>query len=182
MIEPQHEIPRASRLLSEISLLQLLLCFLLSLGRVDAFIVGAVIGLYATREQDRQAVELYMLLLAAGAAMDALYLLTCEEVPPLLFLGVLAGLALKAIAAVPCVTLRGGLPRRRLATLTADDLSAHVKAAMAEALSKHAARSVRRDPPPPAAARTALPPESGAVPVAGGGGGVGGGGGGGGRG
>lgn len=40
-----HEIPRASRLVSELALLQLLVVFTFSLARADPFVIGAAIGL-----------------------------------------------------------------------------------------------------------------------------------------
>jgi len=86
-----HEIPRASRLVSELALLQLLNCFAFSLARADPFVVATIVGLYAIRENDRRALDVYLLLVGVGAALDVLYLLILEP-PPLVLLGVAAAL------------------------------------------------------------------------------------------
>jgi len=83
-MEVPHEFARASRLVPELVLLQLLICFAISLARADPFVVACVIGLYAVREMDRRALELYLLLVGVGAALDVLYLLIHEPSPPVL--------------------------------------------------------------------------------------------------
>lgn len=167
-----HEIPRASRLVSELALLQLLNCFAFSLARADPFVVATIVGLYAIRENDRRALDVYLLLVGVGAALDVLYLLILEP-PPLVLLGVAAalphavhqaaprrllrlpspghaqpisplhagmlfGLVLKLAVVSPCYQLWESMPPTRLASLTPDGLTAHVRAAVASVLTKHA--------------------------------------------
>jgi hypothetical protein len=225
-----HEIGRASRLVSELALLQLLNCFAFSLARPDPFVVATVVALYAVRENDRRALDVYLLLVGVGAALDVLFLLMLEP-PPLVLIGaalprpaglfrrettttsemgggwtwscsalacaaatqpcalpealygkapprnaphpsscpppvpthpttalpplnpipslpfppagMLFGLVLKLAVVSPCYQLWESMPPTRLASLTPEGVTAHVRTAVASVLTKHAqARSV----------------------------------------
>lgn len=98
-MEVPHEISRASKLVTELTLLQLLTCFLFSLARADPFVVATLVGLYAVRENDRRALDLYLLLVGVGGALDVLFLLIFEPSPI-----VLIGMPCLPHSALPCMS------------------------------------------------------------------------------
>ena len=64
-----------SRLVSDGALLQLLTCFIVGSTRPDPYVVGPLIALYATRECDRRAMFLYLVVTGIAAVFELLYTL-----------------------------------------------------------------------------------------------------------
>ena len=64
-----------SRIVSDGALLQLLTCFIVGSTRPDPYVVGPLIALYATRESDRRAMFLYLVVTGIAAVFELMYLL-----------------------------------------------------------------------------------------------------------
>ena len=102
---PLTETGRRLARVSEIALVQLLLCF--APWRADPFAVAAAIGLHAARERELLALRTYLLLVGVGLFMDLVYVLGSN---PWYATSVgLAQAALKVIVAVPAQKLLGAL-------------------------------------------------------------------------
>ena len=99
-------------LLSEGSLIQLILCFFLSPARVDPFLIGPLLCLYALREDDRRALELYGVLGVLSVALDLIFLFSSSS-PPLPKLFIFGALALKVLILFLAVKVHDNLPSTR---------------------------------------------------------------------
>ena len=146
---------RRAGLISELALYSLLLCFLP--WRADPFVVGGLVGLYAARELDAQALKLYVVLLAAGALADLMYLLS-HGVKPIGATVGLAQLLLKPLAAYAAWHLLPELPPSRPSPMAPDALretvADAVRAALEAADKRRAAAKPAPSKPKPAPARS----------------------------
>ena len=146
---------RRAGLISELALYSLLLCFLP--WRADPFLAGGLVGLYAARELDAQALKLYMVLLIAGALADLMYLLS-HGVEPIGATVGLAQLALKPLAAYAAWHLLPELPSSRPPPMAPDALRDAVADAVRVALEAADKRRAAAQPAQPAPSKPQAKP------------------------
>ncbi len=121
-----------ARLVSEGALLQLLLVFILSPVRSDPFVIGPLVALYAQREDDRQAMRLYLILSAAGALFDVVAVFSGAGI--FISLVSLLALGLKAAIALPAVRVHDKLPELRPARVEPTKLQERVQQVVQQVL------------------------------------------------
>lgn len=100
------------RALSDGALVQLALCFLLSPSRADLYVVGPLVALYALREDDRRALELYGYMSAASVPIDFIFLFR-GSAGFLVGLVTLGGIGLKVLLTYVAVRVHDELPAAR---------------------------------------------------------------------
>ena len=146
-----------ARMVSDLAVAQLVLCFLGSLARADSFVVAPLVALYAVRERDRRALMLYLLLVCVGALVDFFFLVFVPHQWPATICTLLQ-IALKVAVCIPGVKLHDVLPANRVQTMLKADVSAVVRSVLADALSAVSAPPAKRAPAAaPAVAPAAAP-------------------------
>lgn len=128
-----------SRLITNGSLVQLLLCFLLS-NRPDPYNVAPVIALYAVRENDRRAMLLYLVVTCLAAAFELIFLFHASLPTVLGTLGVVIGCIMKLCMLYLGLKLHDQLPERRAprveAAILQEQISAVVERVLREQLER----------------------------------------------
>lgn len=127
----------AANKLAELAAALLALAMLDNLLRPDPFAAAAAVGLYAVRERDRAALDLYVLLLFLGIGVDVAYLVYhYTALTPPLFATAALCVALKVASLQPARALKPTLPATRLAQLSPEAVQSRVRSAMAHELAK----------------------------------------------
>ncbi|KAL1525567.1 hypothetical protein AB1Y20_020421 [Prymnesium parvum] len=123
-----------SRVVSDGALLQLLICFVIETSRPDPYLVGPLIALYATRESDRRALFLYLIVTSAAAIFELMYLLRGGANGVWDALQLSAQLVLQLVMLYPGLKLHDQLPARRPPRVDPAQLKEHMAAIVQQVL------------------------------------------------
>ena len=104
---------------------QLGLIFFVSPARADPFIVGPIIAMYAQREDDRRALFLYMVLCAAAAPLDFVFM--SSPAGWIAKLVALVALVLKGPLLYAAMKVHDGMPATRAAAARGDPAKLQAK-------------------------------------------------------
>lgn len=146
-VTPLGALTSRPSLLAEGALVQLSLVFFVSPWRVDPFLVGPLVCLYALRESDRRAMMLYLVISAVGAVIDLGLIFAGGG---LVKLASLVALALKAALALPAIRTHDGLPVARPERIDPAQMQIKVQEVVERVLIEELHRMHAARPPAPA--------------------------------